>query len=292
MRLLVEILNNTIVVVGVIITRLWHYLFLVIILSVTSISLSSIANDDFHISILGEQNNTTLIPVGKSSLDLRVSIGEINYSEYHVTYYSPLFLFSYPISENGNVHPNSSHDYQIDIDPSSDPGRYIITFIANITTKENISRTFFINKSISYVSSLVLLDVSLPSEHERDVQVSIRTYMFFDEISMVFNTDGDVGIDPKIITLYNLSQGTYQFNSTVHQIDIGYGNQEIGFKVIAFYNSQFFEIIEENVNVEILWEEEDQNDGGITNWATPFILIICLVLVNLYFLNYMKRGKK
>ena len=232
-----------------------------------------------------------MIPVGKSSIDLRVSIGDINCREYSIEYYSPFFLFSYPITENGTINANSANDYQIDINRSAIPGCYNVTFKTIITMEENITRTLYFNKSLLYVSSLEILDVQFPSKYERTVQITIKTHLVFNEISLIFNTDGDVGIAPEIITYTNLSQGIYQFNGTVYQLDYGYGSQEIGFKIIAFYDSQFFEINEENVNVGILWEEEDQDEQKNMNWAIPFILFIILILINLLFYYLWKRGR-
>lgn len=249
------------------------------------------ADDDIDVSILDEINNTLLIPVGKPSIDLRVSIGDINCREYFIEYYSPFFLFSFPITENRNINANSTNDYQIDINRSAIPGYYNVTFKTIITMEENITRTLYFNKSLLYVSSLEILDVQFPSKYERTVQITIKTHLVFNNISLMFNTDGDVGIDPEIITYTNLSQGIYQFKGTVYQLDYGYGSQEIGFKIIAFYDSQFFEIIEENVNVGILWEEEDQDEPKNTNWAFPFILLILLFVVNLFLYYRWKRGK-
>ncbi len=249
------------------------------------------ADDDIDVSILDEINDTLLIPVGKPSIDLRVSIGDINCREYFIEYYSPFFLFSFPITENGNINANSSNDYQIDINRSAIPGYYNVTFKTIITMEENITRTLYFNKTFSYMLTLEILDVQFPSNYERTVQITINTHLFFNEISLIFNTDGDVGIAPEIITYTNLSQGIYQFNGTVYQWDIGYGSQEIGYKIVAFYDSQFFEIIEENVNVVILWEEEDQDEQKNTNWAIPLILFIFLCLINLLFYYLWKRGR-
>jgi hypothetical protein len=267
------------------------YILLFIILFFTSISISCLAEDDFDVLILDEINDTILIPVGKSSIDLRVSIGNIKCNEYSIEYNSPLFRFSYPIMENGTINSNSTHDYQIDINENSMPGYYNITFKAIVTMEGNPTSTLFFNKSLLYVLSLEILEVIYPSKYERTVQITIQTYLAFNEIIFIFNTDGDVGIDPEVITYTNLSQGLYKFNGTVYQMDIGYGNQEIGFKIMAYYDSQFFEIIEDNANVQIIWEEQDKDEQEMVDFKVLISLFILLLFVNLFWVYLWKRGK-
>lgn len=271
---------------------------LLVLLSISSIHLLSQATaaDDvecFFSPPDDAYNGTNEAFVGEEGLNFVVTwrVNILNWS-YELSDYS---LFEYEIYERngGEKIPGSRSTAYVHLDPEASPGRYEIKILMNYTTSDGEEHNEEFPYVIDYIEVIEITNIVIPSGQTRTFRIDLQTHIEFSEISIRYDSDGDVKIDDDREVIKDVSPGTYTFRTTIGKGKTYPGDQqEVAYHIIAKQGDRRIELYEYNINVSITWSDEtyfEQNKILIYVLILVGIIVAILLAFSYYF--YLKRKR-
>ena len=232
---------------------------------------------------------TEIALVGEDALILRVVFGQ-NCSRFSIDMDSPLFKRPTSGISIGEYQNGSAYDMSIDIDPNAVLGTYEIQILFNYTTINGTEVSKSYTKTISYIEAFVILNVNIPSGHQRYFSITVETSINLSDLNIKLDSDGDIELDTYEFYLMNPDPGVYSFGANLSQSNRT-DTQQLGFHVIGTYGHHKAEFINNNIPVSILWDDDDEEYGILLNLMVALLVIaVLIVVVNLAIYYYRKRA--
>ena len=201
-------------------------------------------------------------------------------------------LFSYDFSGEGafSKKKGTRSFVSVHLNASAPAGVYNIIIDLRYTQLSGDTVTKRYEYPLSYVEPLRITRIILPSNTSPGFIVDIETYVFLSELTMKFDSDGDIDLDEKRIERRNVPPGNYSFKTKVVQsYDMDGGQQEVAYHLVAINGSHIIELSEYNINVNVVWK--DYLGFSKTTWYIVLIIVVLLILIIVIYVRYLKRNR-
>ena len=264
--------------------------FLLVIFAIPT----SVAEDDVvcFTAMVPEEPVTDVIYHGEQYLGLTYVFGH-NCSNWSIEVSSLLFGHSLGGLNREDVEAGKSIVSSIAVNPDASFGAYDVTVYFNYTNEENenISRSY--DFTLHLVRSIVVRSVLLPEGNDHTLAVTFEAFQKFDNVTVLFHGNGDVGVTDEEIYLENVGIGKTTVSTTVYQLPDAFSSQKVGYHIIARLDNHIIEVTEHNTELNIDWDGSGGDPFSVINRTQQIIIIstmaVTLVAFNYYIFFHKKR---
>lgn len=236
-----------------------------------------------------QERTDSVVYVGEDAIKFTWEFGQ-NAHNYSTEVRSPLFLRPLkpcimPLFQTAG----SGGGTALEINPKAHLGLYKIIGFFNYTDDNeiNISRQY--NFTVELKKALAIRNIKVPEGKERIMSVDIETYIEFSELTVEFNTDGDIRVELEKISRHDLEPGSYNFKTSIFKDAVLVSEQqELGYRVIGYFDSRHV-YFDDNwtMPVNIDWQTTDKMDSFVGNnsenvFCGGTILIILVIVLFTY----------
>ena len=218
--------------------------------------------------------------VGESSLEMTVIFGQ-NVTSWSIYIPTSLFTNNLGAIRSEPQRKGVSGSQHLPINQSAPVGDYNLTLFLNYTTEsqENVSKTF--NYPMHFKKSLKIKKITKPHFFGKTFSIEVQTFTTFSELTVFFDSDGDVDVEPESLVFHNLKPGNLTFKTKVKKgISFAGDRQELSYDIRGTTDNHKIRISEYNIAVSISVEEIKDSNVCLSLTA---LLIICIILVVVMF---------
>ncbi|MDG6224984.1 MAG: hypothetical protein QCI82_05670 [Candidatus Thermoplasmatota archaeon] len=166
----------------------------------------------------------------------------------------------------------------------------------NYTLNNNINITKTFNLVLFIYDSFYIEEITYPSENNPIFSLDVKFNISFDEVMVLFGSDGNIRIKNELIKLNNVSIGNYTFSTEIF-IDTNHSNndnQELSYDIISRIGNRSIQILKYNIPIKYSYYDNNKNtdnDHGDNNYIIYLILLLILILSIVIVLFVYKRRK-
>jgi len=233
---------------------------------------------------------TDVVYKGEHDLILSIISGQ-NCSNLSVELSNPLFITQLRGIARERVTEGKKNSFSLEVNPDADIGIYSVTVFNNYTNDggEQISKVY--RFTIRHERSIELVRVQTPHGSDHSFTLSMETFQRFENLTVRFNGDGDIGFENETIALEDPEIGMINVSTTVVRDMGGYSAQEVGYYYAAVIDNRTIELWKYNIPVSVRWEANGSGDldepGG--QRVVAMIAVLCAVLVLFNILWFLHR---
>ena len=225
--------------------------------------------------------------VGEDSLYLQIVFGN-NCTNYSIEIETPLLKKKVTGINPDEYLEGRKGKAGLNLNPDAEPGIYEFIIYFNYTLMDGTPVNLEFPKSVEHINPIDILDVRLPSGQHREFEITFRTYVDMDSLTILFDGDG-VEVETETINVPDPVAGEYTF-STKLVSSVGFEGQEVGYHIIGEYGNHMVERLEYNIPVNVDWTNATWIGLSISTWLIIIILIIILVVVALWLFRKQKKS--
>jgi hypothetical protein len=249
-----------------------------------------------------------------SSFCLEITLG-YNISSWSVEVNSDSRLLSFINgTTNQFLEAGQGIGMSIDINPEASFGLHEVIVLLNYTktSGEKVSKRF--DLTVEFIDPLDIIEVHLPEGTDREISLSVRTFIPISNLTVMFGGDGDVWVEDESITLREISPGNYTYDTKIYYGGLdSIGGQQFSWHVVGHVDNRSFEFSEYNIPADIDWRlserkssftdwmifflngefliEDDGSDGLRWYMATFWVILIIIIIIGIILLVMFVRKR-
>ena len=238
-------------------------------------------------------NETNFVFVGEEDISLRLLFFE-DCSNYSVELDHPLFIGRLSGRTPMNFKNGSCIDKGLNINETADPGTYIIDMTVSYVNADDNTIFKDFQLTLDYIEALRITDLHIPDNTRREFSIDIETMVHLSDLSIIIET---LGFEVEIGEHHfqSCDVGHYHVDTGITRMRSSFDKRILTYKVIAINNSRHMFFSEHGIEIDLHSDSNSENDeedqGLVTNLTIVIICSLIIVVVLSYFILYRARKK-
>jgi hypothetical protein len=233
---------------------------------------------DVDISLESGNNMTDTAYVGQEGMHLNVIWSE-NASSWEVNVSSPLFDSApYGVTHTTREAGKSTKSY-LGFDPEASPGLYNITAWVRYVDDGGTPKETRYDFQIKYIKAWRFNELRITSDDR--LVAELETFVHFDKISTVFDTDGSLWVVPETVNMTDIPPGVHTFETDLRQNNAAdrRDRDEVGYDIQGWVNGVHLWFWEKNIDPSTVEGGDDFNGSAPSINGVSVVFIIALVFI-------------